>query len=355
MSKKPDPAHRATDKIIESMEKEISEAYKQANKEVTEKLSDYLRRFEKKDATWRKWVEDGVKTAEEYKAWATGQVMTGKRWKQMKDKLADDYLNAHDTAEKIATGRMAEVYAVNHNYATYEIETGAKLSTSYTLYSRESVERMWRENPKLYKKPGLEIQRQIRAGELKAWSKKQIQSVMTQGILQGESIPNLSKRLESVTGGEHGAAIRNARTMMTGIQSAGRMDAYSRANKMGIETQKTWVATLDKRTRHWHRELDGVTIPIDEPFENEYGEIMYPGDPDADGANVYNCRCTLISSITGHEIDVTDTDLRHDDNLGDMTYDEWLEDRESESNPITQQEEIGEAMRQSYIREYMRG
>ena len=351
--KKADPAHRATDKLIEKLEKKIGQEYSTAHKEVSAKLADYLERFRLKDQKWKEWVEAGTKTAHEYREWRTGQIMMGKRWERLKDSIADDYLAAHKQAERIANGYRAEVYAVNHNYATYLIEKGAKMDTSYTLYSRESVERLWRDHPKIYKRPGRKTQQQIKDGLLKKWDKQQIQSVMTQGILQGESIPNLTKRLERVTGGEHAAAIRNARTMVTGVQNAGRMDAYERANEMGIQTMKTWVATLDERTRHWHRELDGVTLPVDEPFENEMGKIMYPGDPSADGANVYNCRCTLISTVKEFEIDTKDTNLRNADHLGKMSYEEWLEGH-SKPLPITHQEEVGEAIRQSYLSEYRR-
>ena len=52
-------------------------------------------------------------------------------------------------------------------------------------------------------------------------------------------------------------------------------------------------------TREEHLELDGQEREIDEPFENSLGEIMYPGDPDADPANVYNCRCTLVTRVLG--------------------------------------------------------
>lgn len=349
-----DTAHKQTDRVISKIEKKLSEQYSQAAKEVTEKAADYFRRFEAKDRKWREWVEKGVKTPLEYRQWATGQVMMGKRWEELKNALADDLANTHRLAESTVTGYMPEVYALNHNYATFEIEKASRLNTSYTLYSRESVERLWRENPKIYKRPGAKVQKDIRDGLLKKWDKQQIQSVITQGILQGESIPSLAQRLESVAGGEHRAAIRNARTMMTGVQNAGRMDAYARANEMGIRTMKTWVATLDERTRHWHRELDGVTIPIDEPFENEMGEIMFPGDPDADGANVYNCRCTLITSIEGNEIDTKDLSLRNDDHLGKMTYDEWLEGH-SKPHPITEQEKKSEAIKQSYIARYRDG
>ena len=72
-----------------------------------------------------------------------------------------------------------------------------------------------------------------------------------------------------------------------------------KAEADGIVLEKEWIATSDSRTRDWHEELDGVTIPIDEPFENAIGKIMFPGDPSADGANVYNCRCTLVSKVKG--------------------------------------------------------
>jgi len=38
---------------------------------------------------------------------------------------------------------------------------------------------------------------------------------------------------------------------------------------------------------------------VDKPFRSELGDIMYPGDPAAHPANVYNCRCTLGSKIIG--------------------------------------------------------
>ena len=53
------------------------------------------------------------------------------------------------------------------------------------------------------------------------------------------------------------------------------------------------------RSRDWHRDLDGVEVDIDEPFQNDFGDIMFPGDPTADGANVYNCRCTLGYRVVG--------------------------------------------------------
>ena len=53
--------------------------------------------------------------------------------------------------------------------------------------------------------------------------------------------------------------------------------------------------------RPGHEELDGEVIDVDEPFENEYGPIMYPGDPSADDENVWNCRCALGYYYPDHD------------------------------------------------------
>ena len=45
--------------------------------------------------------------------------------------------------------------------------------------------------------------------------------------------------------------------------------------------------------------LDGQLADVDKPFHSELGDIMYPGDPEADPANVYNCRCTLAAKVLG--------------------------------------------------------
>ena len=109
----------------------------------------------------------------------------------------------------------------------------------------------------------------------------------------------ISGLLSKVTGMNETAAIRNARTMVTGAENKGRQDSYARATADGIILAKEWIATNDGRTRHWHAELDGQTVPQDKPFSNAVGLIMFPGDPAAHPANVYNCRCSMAAVVKG--------------------------------------------------------
>ena len=115
------------------------------------------------------------------------------------------------------------------------------------------------------------------------------------------------------------AAVRYARTAATGAQNAGRVDSYERAQKMGIELEQEWLATLDNRTRDEHRDLDGQHVPVGEPFEVDGEEIRYPGDPSAPGYLVWNCRCTLVPKLKS----LDQSDAPRDNRLGDMRYDDW--------------------------------
>lgn len=315
-----DIAHKETDAILEKLEKRLSREYKQAEKEVQAKLDKYLERFKKKDAAMKAKVDAGSVSEKDYAKWRTSQIMVGVRWENMRDTLADDYHNTNMIAKSITREHMPEVYALNHNYGTYEIEKGTSLGTSYTLYDRNTVEHILRSNPDLLPEPGRATSARIAAGLDVRWNRQQIQSVMLQGILQGESIPKLSKRLAVTVGDKNKAsAVRNARTMTTRAQNYGRLDSYKRATGLGIKMKKQWVATLDHRTRDSHVDVDGEIRNVDEVFSNGLDCPGGMGPPE----EVYNCRCTMIAQLKGFENDITSPKVRRIDGLGGMSYSAW--------------------------------
>lgn len=64
--------------------------------------------------------------------------------------LAADLHNVNKIAKSITQGYMPEVYALNHNYSTFQIEKGSRIDTSYTLYDRHTVERLFRKTQNYY-------------------------------------------------------------------------------------------------------------------------------------------------------------------------------------------------------------
>lgn len=69
-------------------------------------------------------------------------------------------------------------------------------------------------------------------------------------------------------------------------------DDYEIAIKQG-KTQKTWVTEKDNKVRNTHKEVDEVTIPINEVFHVGNSEMMFAGDGSlgASDSELINCRC----------------------------------------------------------------
>lgn len=318
-----DEAHLATDDIIEGLEKRLAKEYRQASVEMEETLRSYLEKFAAEDEAQRKLLQAGEITAKDYQDWRFRHIMMNKRWEAMRDTLAEDYHRINQIATGIARGERAGIYALNHNYALYQMEHDGGINTGLTLYNKDAVERILTKDPQMLPPPGKKVSKRIAEGLDVRWNNQQIQSVMVQGILQGESVYKLAHRLETVTEHNYNAAVRNARTMATAAQNAGREEAYKRATELGVHLVKEWQATLDGRTRHDHRMLHGVRVAIDEPFETPDGELEFPGDPKGPPAQIYNCRCTTLSWVKGFEGDT----VKSSPGMGDLTFEEWQEEK----------------------------
>ena len=327
-----DPAHAATDEILNRLERRLKREYTQAAREVQKKLDDYLAAFKIKDAEWQRRVADGKATKTEYKNWRTGQMMMGRRWGQLQQECAENLANANQIAHTIAYGYQSEVYALNHNFATYEVEHSGKLDTAYTLYDKDTVARLMRDDPDMLPPPGKTVKERIAQGKDVLWNKQQLQSVMMQAIVQGESIDKIAKRMsEAVATSDYKAAVRYARTMTTNTQNAGRYEGYRRAKGMGVDLTIEWSATLDNRTRHDHRLLHGQRRDVDEPFEVDNIKILYPaqlgvGSSDIPQSMIWNCRCTLLAWVKGFEGET----VKSSPKMGDMSFEEWQEMKEDD-------------------------
>lgn len=273
------------------MEKHLTEIYSRSQKELEKKTKKFWADFERKDKTKKKKLDAGEITETDYKKWRQGQLMTGKHWDEMTKSVAEEMVNADKTAAAYVNGKLPEIYSLNYN-ALADQTAGIK-GYSFELVNADAVKHLATKDKTLlpYKT--------VDGKKAERWNTQKVNAEVMQGIIQGESVQKIAKRLGNVVGMEKSSAIRNARTTTTSAENKGRMDSYERAKKDGIILKKRWIATHDPRTREEHIELDGQEVDVDEPFENSFGKIMYPGDPDADPANVYNCRCTLVSSVKG--------------------------------------------------------
>lgn len=128
-------------------------------------------------------------------------------------------------------------------------------------------------------------------------SKKIISDILDQGTREGWSIERMAKELENPLQQMYRARLvvrtETAKAAFYGRQLANR--------DCGFETEREWISVHDRRTRHGHRDVDGMVVDATQYFpvpvykhnfivrtENLRG----PGDPEASAENICNCRCT---------------------------------------------------------------
>lgn len=123
--------------------------------------------------------------------------------------------------------------------------------------------------------------------------------VIVRGQTDGWSQQQIADKIDSVlffTGSEYWphraktiTVTETHRAWQAGVLAAARFYQPS----TGRGWTKTWVAEEDDNTRPCHRRADGQTRRLSEPFQVCGEELMYPGDPAGNAANVINCRCDM--------------------------------------------------------------
>lgn len=301
-------------KLLEKQAQELQEklqlTYADAIDGMTSRIATSLKEFAAEDAKWQADVAAGKKDAKAYKAWRKDQALHNDQFKALKKALTQDLTAADKMAMAYVNQVPAGVYAEGMNFATYEIEHGAKADTSFTLYNKNTVMELVANEPDLLPQAAFDKAKDT------AWNSRHVTSAVTQAVLQGQTVPQLAASIAGIAAMDRRAAMKAARTAITSAHSLGKLKGYERAAGMGIDVEKQWLAALDSRTRGSHRHLDGEVVKLDAEFSNG---LKYPGDPDGPASEVYNCRCTLVSVIGDVEYD----EVERANKLGGMSYEEW--------------------------------
>lgn len=291
------------------MEKEIQTQYRQAQKEITSKWNNYMdragKRLEGRQNALSSALASGDKDkiAEAKNALESAQkavTLQSAKYKAMVEDTALRISESNQTAIDYINNRTPNIYANNYNQVNGIAEDAG---VQFRIINEDVVKKRIREGDIKLPKSRLSIPKDVR------WNTKKMNSSVLQGILQGESMNDIAKRLLPIVDNNVNSALRNARTLVTQAENSGRLDSYKALEEEGAVLKKVWMATSDDRTREAHAELDGQERDVDEPFEDIDGnELMFPADPDAEPETVYNCRCTMVTRIVSVNGKETDTD-----------------------------------------------
>lgn len=313
-----------TDKEIAKLDKEIQSIYKEAEKDINKKMKDFVAKSAAKEAKYQQKVASGQMSQEEFDRWKKGQVFQGKQWQAKKDDILNTIHNSNAIATKMINGESINVFATNANYMSYDIEHGAGINFGFALYDSNTVINLIKNDPQLLPKWKIDKPKDY------TWSQKKLNRSITQGIIQGESLEKIANRLSDKLASTNQNKMRTfARTAMTGAQNSGRQMQLQTAKKMGIECMKEWMATLDSHTRDSHADVDGEQVEVDKKFSNG---LEYPGEPGGAPAEVYNCRCTMVSELKKYPSIYNRYDNETRERIKNMSYRDWEKAKKSGGN-----------------------
>ena len=265
-----DKAHQATDKALEKLEKQLNSLYTEAYKEIKKQIVEVVSKME--------FTPD--MTPQQRYTLATKYDRLTKLEKQISESLK----NVNSEAVKMINDEMTNVYRTNYEFMVEGIKEGGV----FPVLSKSEIKEILTEQITPFKKLAIDALKDS------AQIKQQLTRELISGIMQGESIPQLAKRMRETFESNLERSIKIARTETTRVESSARQDTADQAAKSGLPMKKKWIATKDERTRDAHKSADGQVVDYDKPFIVGGEELMYPGDENGSAGNVIHCRCTMV-------------------------------------------------------------
>jgi SPP1 gp7 family putative phage head morphogenesis protein len=133
--------------------------------------------------------------------------------------------------------------------------------------------------------------------------------ILTQGLIQGKSVPTMAKSLSSFMGQSYKAAERLIRTETNNFHNQGELRAYQAHGVLWYE----YMAGLDERTCEVCGGLDGQHFKVDDAVAGTNYPPMHP-----------NCRCTTVEWDPEDEADWAASGLEMPKTT---SYKEWYDEQ----------------------------
>lgn len=303
-----------SNKEYKNMDNELFGYYKQALKDIKVEIKAYIENYEVLSFSKKLEVEQQLKIA----------------------KRIDEILwNLNDEVNPRINRHVAEEAKQGYYGTWYALEGNENIQLDFPVLNESYIERLLEK-----KVAGKTLSKRLY--DNRDQLAERVTTALFNGAVKGKGYAKVAKEIGELTEANYKQALRIARTEGGRAQSTSKQKAYVDAKNKGIALEKRWLATLDKKTRHQHQQLDGQTVDVEEQF-NFNGNL-------ADGPRLFgvagldiNCRCTTISVVNGMA-----PDLRRDEdskeNIDYKNYQEWYNNKVKEKAPENEGKEIKRRM-----------
>lgn len=203
----------------------------------------------------------------------------------------------HDQISEILENMNTQQYTKVSDYLKNCYEDGF-IGTMYNLQGQDipliiPIDQ-WQVVEALQKDTKLSVSLYEKLGQNMRVLKSTINSEISRGIASGSSYAEIARNITLSTGSIGiNRTMTIVRTEGHRINQEASHHAQIKAKDCGADIVKQWDSTLDKRTRKTHSMLDGQIREVDEPFEVNGHQAMYPGEFGVAKEDI-NCRCVVL-------------------------------------------------------------
>jgi len=255
--------------------------------------------------------------------WSFQELNKYDRLKKLEDQIFKELKNISKESYKIAVKNNTLI--VNDSY-----------NRSWFGYTKElsAFVAFGKINPDLVKQivlepyPGVKLVDLIK--NVNATDINKIRLEIGQGLLQGEGVQKIARRIRDILNISLNRANRIVRTEALSAQSKALELSNQKAKEQGIEIRELWDATLDSRTRQTHRSADGKVKNKDGDFivggvKFTSPRIVSPRNTSGNTARErINCRCSMFTEIEDVPETLKTRAKKQSKRIDGLTYEEWL-------------------------------
>jgi uncharacterized protein with gpF-like domain len=246
------------------------------------------------------------------------------RLKNLEAQIIDEVKKVTNENTKSIKSKLQFFFSESFNQTSYAVETSLGVDLGFGLLDPLVAEVTYKN---LFEKIKWEKSIQDHAQKYIT----DIRQELTQGLIQGKGYGKIAAIITDKTGINANKALRIVRTEGHKVQNAARILSYDKteaaAGRLGLESARVWVATLDARTRDSHGEMDGQEADAEGMFHYPNGGVTPAPGVQGPAEEVINCRCNTAIQFKEfppafRKDNITKEILKH------QTYAEWKKGKE---------------------------
>lgn len=281
-------------------------------------------------------VLDGVKPKDQYNIATKYDRLTGLIESMQKEYLALSKVVGGKTLES-AEAAIRNSYYRNMYTLNWGVDTGVfvQLSESVVDVSVYGTDKAWKEiadtktfglSENYIPQSGTLIEQLITVRNPEMLAK--IERIVRAGLITGDGYKKTAAQLKALMETDAASALRIIRTESHRNVQAGLYAEMMAARSLGVEGRRTWVSSLDTRTREAHASADGQVEDVDGYFTVAGYKTIAPGQTGVAAQDI-SCRCNTIMTVDGVPPELRrgrDPVTGKSDIISWKSFDQWAKD-----------------------------